>query len=196
MNQTVNIKELETALITRAKTLAEEYLAHATGNRDQIISDASKRRNLREEREILTAKAAAERRFRQRVQAAEIKQQEELDRLRWGLIQKVMQELSTRFTQVAADEKVYLPLLRRYLAPWPSTTTNLWRRSTHRITHAWQRSGMSSVVKRRCTSTLSFPPTRWCVSVVCVCATPAIRYVWTIPSRRAWSACRMNCFRP
>jgi len=50
------------------------------------------------------------------VQAAEIQQQEELDRLRWGLIQKVMQELSTRFTQVAADEKVYLPLLQRYLA--------------------------------------------------------------------------------
>ena len=116
MNQTVNIKELETALITRAKTLAEEYLSHAKGNRDQIISDASKRRNLREEREILTAKAAAERMFRQRVQAAEIKQQEELDRLRWGLIQKVMQELSTRFTQVAADENVYLPLLQRYLA--------------------------------------------------------------------------------
>lgn len=116
MNHTVNIEELETALITRAKTLAAEYLSHATGNREQIISDASKRRNLREEREILTAKAAAERMFRQRVQAAEIKQQEELDRLRWGLVQKVMQELTQRFTRIAADEKVYLPLLQRYLA--------------------------------------------------------------------------------
>ena len=115
MNQTVNIQELETALITRAKTLAQEYLSHATSNRDQIISDASKRRNLREEREILTAKAAAERTFRQRVQAAEIKQQEEIDRLRWGLIQQVMQELSQRFTKIAADEKAYLPLLQRYL---------------------------------------------------------------------------------
>lgn len=116
MNRTVNIEELEAALIARANTLAEEYLAHAHRNREQINSDANKRLNLREEREILTAKAAAERMFRQRVQAAEIKQQEELDRLRWGLIQKVMQELSTRFTQVAADEKVYLPLLQRYLA--------------------------------------------------------------------------------
>lgn len=116
MSHTVNIEELEAALMTRAKTLAEEYLAHANRNRDQIISDANKRLNLREEREILAAKAAAERMFRRRVQAAEIKQQEELDLLRWGLVQQVIQELAKRFAQIATDEKAYLPLLECYLA--------------------------------------------------------------------------------
>lgn len=113
---TVNIEELEAALLARAKTLAEEYLAHAQRNRDQVIADANERLRLREEREILAAKASAERNYRQRVQASEIKQQEEFDRLRWSLVRAVMDRLPQRLTEVTADEKQYLPLLRTYLA--------------------------------------------------------------------------------
>lgn len=112
---TVNIEELEAALLARAKTLAEEYLAHAQHNRDQVIADTNERLRLREEREILAAKASAERNYRQRVQASEIKQQEEFDRLRWSLVRAVMERLSQRLAEVTADEKQYLPLLRRYL---------------------------------------------------------------------------------
>jgi V/A-type H+/Na+-transporting ATPase subunit E len=113
---TVNIEELEAALLARAKTLAQEYMAHAQRNRDQVIADANERLRLREDREILAAKATAERNYRQRVQASEIKQQEEFDRLRWSLVRAVMDKLTQHLAEVAADEKKYLPLLRRYFA--------------------------------------------------------------------------------
>ncbi len=116
MNKQVQIEELESALIARAKALADEHLANARRTRDQIITDANERQRLREEREILAAKAAAERTFRQRQQAAEIKQQEEIDRLRWDLVQDVMSRLTAELERIGKDEKTYLPLLRQLLA--------------------------------------------------------------------------------
>ncbi len=116
MNKQVQIEELETALIARAKALADEHLANARRTRDQIITDANERQRLREEREILAAKAASERTFRQRQQAAEIKQQEEIDRLRWDLVQDVMKRLTAELERIGRDEKTYLPLLRKLLA--------------------------------------------------------------------------------
>lgn len=115
MNKQVQIEELESALIARAKALAEEHLANARRTRDQIIADANERQRLREEREILAAKAAAERTFRQHQQAAEIKQQEEVDRLRWELVRGVMDRLTAELKRLSHDEKTYLPLLRKLL---------------------------------------------------------------------------------
>ncbi len=109
------IGDLETALIARAKALADEHMAHARRSRDQIITDANERQRLREEREILAAKAVAERAFRQRQQAAEIKQQEEVDRLRWNLVLAVMAHLPTEIEKLITDEKTYLPLMRKLL---------------------------------------------------------------------------------
>ncbi len=117
MNDTKpRLSDLESALLQRARTLADEYLAHARRTRDQIIADANERLRLREEREILAAKALAERTYRQRVQANEIRQQEELDRVRWALVRQVIDVLPARLAQVAEDERRYLPLLARYLA--------------------------------------------------------------------------------
>jgi len=50
------------------------------------------------------------------VQAAEIKHQEELDRLRWNLVRGVVEKLPRELEKMAADDKTYLPLLRRFLA--------------------------------------------------------------------------------
>lgn len=110
------LSDLESALLQRARTLADEYLAHAKRTRDQIIADANERLRLREEREILAAKALAERTYRQRVQANEIRQQEELDRVRWTLVRQVIDALPAHLARVADDEQRYLPLLARYLA--------------------------------------------------------------------------------
>lgn len=110
------IGELETALIARAKALADEHMAHARRARDQIIADANERQRLREEREILAAKAVAERAFRQRQQAAEIKQQEEVDRLRWNLVATVMAHLPAELEKLITDEKIYHSLMRKLLA--------------------------------------------------------------------------------
>ena len=80
------VTELESAILQRANRLAAEFKQRAERSRDNILREASDRLRLREEREILAAKTQAERSYRQRVQAAEIKHQEELDRLRWDLV--------------------------------------------------------------------------------------------------------------
>ena len=116
MNQPSPIGELESALLARAKALAEEHLAQAASACARIAAETNERLRLREEREILAAKAAAERAFRQRQQAAEIKQQEETDRLRWNLVLGMMDRLASELEQLSRDEKAYLPLLRRLLA--------------------------------------------------------------------------------
>lgn len=114
--QTTRIEDLEAALIYRAEVLADEYLNGAGRARGQIIEEAAKTLRLREERETLAAKARAERFYRQRVQAAEIRLQEELDRLRWTLVQSVLEDVTARLAQVAEDDALYLPLLKGYLA--------------------------------------------------------------------------------
>lgn len=116
MNQPSQIGELESALLARARDLAEEHLAQAASACARIAAETNERLRLREEREILAAKAAAERAFRQRQQAAEIKQQEETDRLRWNLVLGMMDRLASELEQLSRDDKAYLPLLRRLLA--------------------------------------------------------------------------------
>ena len=116
MSPRAEIDELESALLERAKALAAEYLAQAESERHRIVAEANDRLQLREEHEILAAKAAAERTFRRRMQAAEIKEQEELDRLRWSLVRNVMDRLQKQLTVIVADDAKYAPLLARYLA--------------------------------------------------------------------------------
>jgi V/A-type H+/Na+-transporting ATPase subunit E len=64
---------------------------------------------------VLAASAAAERAYQQQVQAAELAQRAERDRLRWTLIGAVLDNLPTRLTALTADETRYLPLLLAYL---------------------------------------------------------------------------------
>lgn len=116
MSAQLPIEDLENALIARAKALADEHLTNAKRARDQILADATERLRLREEREILAAKAAAERGYRQRVQASEIKLQEELDRVRWRLVREILDALPGELERVVADEKRYGALLRKLLA--------------------------------------------------------------------------------
>ncbi len=116
MNAKPGIDDLESALLARAKALADEHLVNARRTCDQIINDANEHLRLREEREILAAKTQSERAYRQRVQAAEIKHQEDLDRLRWNLVRGIVEKLPGELEKTAADDKTYLPLLRRFLA--------------------------------------------------------------------------------
>lgn len=113
--QTTRIEDLESALVFRAEALADEYLNGAERLRGQILEDANKMLRLREEREILAAKAGAERLYRQRVQSAEIKMQEELDHLRWTLVHSVLEDVNAHLAQLASDDETYLPLLTRLL---------------------------------------------------------------------------------
>jgi V/A-type H+-transporting ATPase subunit E len=106
------VTELEGALLERARALAEEYVDRGRRGAERVLEEANARLRLREEREVLAAKAEADRAFRRRVQAAELQLQGELDRLRWSLAQDVLKRLDERLHRLAEDEAGYGSVLR------------------------------------------------------------------------------------
>lgn len=116
MTVAVEIDDLQTALLERAKALANEYLTRAQHERDRGIEQANDRLRLREEREVSIAKVMAERIYRQKVQASEIKMREELDHLRWAHVQAVMTALKESLAKIVEDKGTYLPLLQQLIA--------------------------------------------------------------------------------
>ncbi|MBU0498942.1 MAG: V-type proton ATPase subunit E [Gammaproteobacteria bacterium] len=110
------VAALERAILDRARGLAEEYLGKATQQRDNILQDATERQRLAEEREVLAAKAAADRLQRRKVQAGELKIQAQLDQLRWGLALAVQSRLAERLAELRADRPAYRDWLAELLA--------------------------------------------------------------------------------
>jgi V/A-type H+-transporting ATPase subunit E len=110
------VSALEKAILARARSLADEHMKQAKRARERIMEDSAERLRLQEEKEILVGKAKADREYRRRVQASEIRMQAELDRLRWGLVQSVLDHLKHRLTEITSDEAQYLPLFKRLLA--------------------------------------------------------------------------------
>ena len=111
MNQEARIEQLERALQERARRLADEYLERGRRSRDHLLADARDKLHLREEREILSAKALAARRQKRLVQAGEIRLQGDLDRLRWALIESVLAQARERLLVLAADKTRYPTIL-------------------------------------------------------------------------------------
>jgi V/A-type H+-transporting ATPase subunit E len=110
------VDELESAILARAHSLAAEYRKRAERSRGNILREAGERLHLREEREVLIAKALAERAYRRKVQASELKLHKQMDQLRWNLVQGITERLAESMTTLVADEQRYLPLLRAYIA--------------------------------------------------------------------------------
>lgn len=104
---------LAEAILERANRLAEEYRLRAERSRQHILDDARQRLHLREEREVLLAKAQAERLYRRRVQAAELRLQREMDLLRWNLVRSVRARLHEELNRLASDEASCLELLHQ-----------------------------------------------------------------------------------
>jgi V/A-type H+-transporting ATPase subunit E len=115
MSDSGQVAGLESALLARAQRLADEYLASGQQARKQIIDDANQRLRIEEEREVLAAKAHAERAYQQRVQAAELSLRAEFDRARWSLVNTVLDALPARLAELARDESRYLGLLLDWL---------------------------------------------------------------------------------
>jgi V/A-type H+-transporting ATPase subunit E len=116
MTQEAQVHELESALLARAKVLAEEHMRSARAARERIVAQYNDKLRLREEKEVLAAKNAAEKQFRRTVQAAEIRFQSELDRLRWNLVQAVLEQVRERFVAMTRDEAEYLSWMGLHLA--------------------------------------------------------------------------------
>ncbi len=108
--------DLEAALLERADRLAEEYLARGREHRDAILNEKRRRLRAREERITGEAGAGADRLYRRRVQAAELRLQGDLDRCRWALIQEVLDELPDRAREFSRHRATYEALLRALLA--------------------------------------------------------------------------------
>lgn len=115
MNAPVKIDDLQNALVARARALANQYLIRAKRDRDLLLAEASERNKLRDEREQVTARANAERAYRQQVQAEELKLRADMDRLRWVHVQAVMDSMRDRVSEVVQDQVRYQALLRELI---------------------------------------------------------------------------------
>lgn len=107
--------DLETALLARAQMQAQEYLDGAALRRQEILAEGTERLHLREEREVLAARTAADKLQRQQVQSAEIRLASEYDRLRWTMVQSVLTQLDEALLALANDEARYLPVLAAFI---------------------------------------------------------------------------------
>jgi V/A-type H+/Na+-transporting ATPase subunit E len=109
------IEKLEQAILQRARKLADSHLASAEQQRQKIMADAHKKLRQYELQATHEAKAAAEQEFHRLVQASEINMQAEFDKLRWSLLQEVLQKLNENLQQLSQKKEQYLPILTRYL---------------------------------------------------------------------------------
>ncbi len=116
METDVQVSQLEQALLRQAEGLAREALKNAESARARILGETQERLKLREDREILAAKAEAERMVRRRVQAAETKRAAEFDRLRWVLTEAVLSQVQHKLQELVQDEPRYLKILSDMLA--------------------------------------------------------------------------------
>lgn len=110
------VEELERAILAQANRLASEYRERAEHSRDNILRDASEHLHLREEREVLLAKAKAERAYRRMVQANELQLRKEMDHLRWNLVEEVRERLAERMKELVQErQEQYKALLQALL---------------------------------------------------------------------------------
>ncbi len=116
MNPIQQTDGLVAALLARAQEQVEERLERSRRASKEIADEASIRLRQREEQELLLAKAKAERTYRQRVQAARIQLQREIDQLRWNLVQSTLQQMPARLDEFIQNEKAYMQLLQALLA--------------------------------------------------------------------------------
>ncbi len=112
MNDPQQVGDLEQALLERAERLAAEYRERGRQSAERIAAEAEERLRLREEKEVLAAKAEAERLYDRRVQAADIRLQGELDRLRWTLVNTALQGLDKALAELTQDESRYQGVLQ------------------------------------------------------------------------------------
>jgi V/A-type H+-transporting ATPase subunit E len=115
-SQNTQVSQLEAALIRQAETLAREQRQNAESARARILKEAADRLQLAEEREVLAAKAEAERMVRRQVQAAETRLAAELDRLRWALTEATLSGVRIAFQELVDDDARYLAALEAWLA--------------------------------------------------------------------------------
>ncbi len=116
MDTDTQVTQLEAALLRQAETLAREQRQNAEVLRARILAESADKLKLAEDREVLAAKAEAERMVRRQSQAAETRLASELDRLRWALTEATLAGVKLAFQELVDDEAAYLGVLEQWLA--------------------------------------------------------------------------------
>lgn len=116
MEADAQVTQLEQALIRQAESLAREQHDRAESGKARILNEATERIRLAEEREVMAAKAEAERLVRRQAQAAETRLAAELDRLRWALTEATLSGVQLAFQELVDDDARYLDVLEQWLA--------------------------------------------------------------------------------
>ncbi len=116
MDQDIQVKQLEQALVHQAETLARQHRQQAESACARIRDESADKLKLAEESEILKARLEAERTLQRQVQAAEIRLTAELDRLRWALTEAILADMKAAFRTLVQDDKRYLDVLESWLA--------------------------------------------------------------------------------
>ncbi|PIX97660.1 MAG: V-type ATP synthase subunit E [Hydrogenophilales bacterium CG_4_9_14_3_um_filter_63_34] len=116
MEADAQVTQLEQALIHQAESLAREQRERAESGKARILNEASEKIRLAEEREVMAAKAEAEKQVRHQAQAAETRLAAELDRLRWALTEATLSSVRMAFQELVDDDERYLAVLEQWLA--------------------------------------------------------------------------------
>ncbi len=106
-DQTDQVSTLKHAILDRARKLADQHIAQGNISRQNIMQDAREKIQLMEQKELLAAKAMAEREYLRTVQASEIHMQAEMDRNRWGMVLVVMEKLNCYLADLSKDKTQY-----------------------------------------------------------------------------------------
>jgi V/A-type H+-transporting ATPase subunit E len=116
MDTDTQVTQLESALLRQAETLAREQRQNAEAVRTRILAESAEKLKLAEDREVLAAKAEAERMVRRQTQAAETRLASDLDRLRWALTEATLASVKQAFKALVNDQAAYLRVLEQWLA--------------------------------------------------------------------------------
>ena len=116
MDTQTQVTQLESALLRQAETLAREQQQNTEVLRARILTESAEKLKLSEEREVLAAKAEAERMVRRQTQAAETRLASDLDRLRWALTESTLADVKQSFQTLVKDDAVYFSVLEQWLA--------------------------------------------------------------------------------
>lgn len=111
MDGELQVGQLEQALRQQAESLVREQLQNAEASCARLRAESEARLQLRQEREILAARAEAGQIERRRLQAAEIHLAAELDRLRWALVEAVLAGVRQALRQTTQDPQRYREIL-------------------------------------------------------------------------------------
>lgn len=142
------VNDLEQAIIQRARELADEFRAKAEHRRDTLLRETQEKLHLAEEREVLAAKAEAERTRRRRTQASELRLQGRLDQLRWELVMAIQARLAERMDRLRRDPPAYRAWLENAIREAADLLPGDLLAEVNEQDHEWLESEWEALVER------------------------------------------------